>query len=517
MQQQTKSRTKQFVKNTIGSAVLQIVTIVVGFISPKMMLTAFGSEINGLTSSINQFISYLTLVEAGLSTATIFALYKPLADNDTDARDSVISAAKISYYRIGFIFVGLSVALAFVYPLIGHTDVLSYWEIVLLVIVLCCNSTINFFVLAKYRTLLTADQCGYVVSFAGAVQLVANLLFMYIGIKLGFNVVVVRALGILSFFLTSAILAIYVRIKYGRVNYKARPNMKALDKRWDAMSLQIMGVVFTGAPVIIMTAILDYKQISVYTIYYMIAGAVATCITVFTSGLGASFGNVYALGDKELLKKTTEEFRVTFYILVTVLYSVTLCTLVPFVSIYTRGINDVNYIVPLFGVFITLNGMLDNFKAPHGMLIQSFGKFKSIKRQTLIQTVLVIVITIPFTYWWGIVGSMAALCVCNLYMLIELLILSPKELVEMSIGKNVRQLIQILAIAFGLYGITCVIGYKPDSYLSWLVYALVIGAVSVAVTLIVFFIFDRKDVISVWERTKSFLKKGRKKKSVVAE
>ena len=72
MQPKVKSRTNQFLKNIIGSAVLQIVTIIVGFVSPKMMLTAFGSEINGLTSSINQFISYLALVEAGLSTATIF-------------------------------------------------------------------------------------------------------------------------------------------------------------------------------------------------------------------------------------------------------------------------------------------------------------------------------------------------------------------------------------------------------------------------------------------------------------
>lgn len=517
MQPKVKSRTNQFLKNIIGSAVLQIVTIIVGFVSPKMMLTAFGSEINGLTSSINQFISYLALVEAGLSTATIFALYKPLADNDTEARDSVISASRISYYRIGFLFVGLSVILALVYPFIGHTDALSYWEIVLLVIVLCSNSTINFFVLAKYRTLLTADQCGYAVSFASAVQLIANLILMYIGIKLGLGVVAVRAIAILSFFLTSAILAIYVRIKHGKVNYKAKPNMKALDKRWDAMSLQIMGVVFSGAPVIIMTAILDYKQISVYTIYNMIAGSVATCITVFTSGLGASFGNIYAIGDKELLKKTTEEFRVAFYMLVTVMYSITLCTLVPFVSIYTRGINDVNYIVPLFGVLLTLKGMLDNFKAPHGMLIQSFGKFKSIKRQTLIQTILVIVTTIPFTIWWGIVGSMAALCVCNLYMLIELLILSPKELVEMSVWKNVRQIIQMLAIAFGLYFITKAIGYKPDSYLSWLAYAAIIGVVSVLVTLVVFFIFDRTEVKNVGKRITSFIKRGRKKTSVVAE
>ena len=49
------------------------------FIIPCIMLKYYGSEINGLVSSINQFIVYFNLVEAGLSGAAIYVLYKPLA------------------------------------------------------------------------------------------------------------------------------------------------------------------------------------------------------------------------------------------------------------------------------------------------------------------------------------------------------------------------------------------------------------------------------------------------------
>ena len=511
MSNPTANRTDKFVRNVIGSAILQIVTVVTGFISPRLMLTAFGSEINGITSSIMQFISYLTLVEAGLSNATVFALYKPLADGDIKARDSVISAAKISYYRIGFLFVGLSLALAAVYPFIGEQSSLTYFEMFALVLVLCCNSTFNFFILAKYRTLLTADQCGYAVSLSNAIQLIVHLIIVYVTINLGMSVVWVRGLGILSFFVTSAVLAFYTRHKYGKINYKAEPNMKALDKRWDAMGLQIMGVVATGAPVVIMTAILDFKQISVYSIYNMIAGSVATCISVFTNGLGAGFGNVYAIGDKALLKKTTEEFRTAFYILITIVYTVMLTCLLSFVRLYTDGITDVNYIVPTFAILITLKGLLDNFKAPHGMLIYSFGKFKAIRRQTAIQTVLILVTTILFTWWLGLNGAMLALCVANLYMLIELLILSPKELVDMSIAKNVRQIVQMLVIVFGIYGLSLVVGYQPANYLQWILYALVVGVVTVIVTVIAFLIFDHQETIGVWHRLLAFINQRKKK------
>ncbi len=514
MKSTTTSRTLQFIKNVGGSAILQIVTIITGFISPRLMLTAFGSEINGITSSITQFISYLTLVEAGLSNATVFALYKPLADKDTKARDAVISASRISYLRVGILFVLLSLGLALLYPFIGSTDAMSNLELGLLVLVLCSNTTINFFVLAKYRSLLTADQCGYIVSISSCVQLLVHLAIVYFTIQLGWGVVAVRALAIVSFGFTTLVLAVFTRLKYGKIDFHAPPNMKALDKRNDAMFLQIMGVITAATPVVVMTAFLDYKIISVYTIYNMIAGSVASCITVFTSGLSASFGNIYATNDKALLKKTTGEFRVAFYMLITIVYAVMLSTLIPFVRIYTEGITDVNYILPVFGILITLRGLSENLRAPHGMLVFSFGKYREIRHQTIIQGIFIVIFTTLFTLWWGLTGCMIALCLANVYMLVEMLILTPKVLVEMSVKRNVRQIIQILLIVFGIYGITEAVAYQPSGYLQWILFACMVGIVTVTVTVFVFFILDREDVKSVWQRICNLLKIKIRKKSV---
>ena len=74
------SRTKKFIYNTFTTALYQIVVMIVGFITPKSILNAYGSETNGLVTSINQFITYFNLVEAGLAGAAVYALYKPLAE-----------------------------------------------------------------------------------------------------------------------------------------------------------------------------------------------------------------------------------------------------------------------------------------------------------------------------------------------------------------------------------------------------------------------------------------------------
>lgn len=56
------SRTQTFLHNVAASAGLQVLNMVSGIIVPRLMLVYYGSEINGLVSSIVQFISYFILM-----------------------------------------------------------------------------------------------------------------------------------------------------------------------------------------------------------------------------------------------------------------------------------------------------------------------------------------------------------------------------------------------------------------------------------------------------------------------
>lgn len=87
-------RTTQFFYSTIVTAIYQFIIMISGFIVPRVMLVAYGSELNGLVSSINQFISYFSLVEAGLAAAIVYSLYEPLATKNQDKINRILSAAK---------------------------------------------------------------------------------------------------------------------------------------------------------------------------------------------------------------------------------------------------------------------------------------------------------------------------------------------------------------------------------------------------------------------------------------
>ena len=108
-------KNKATLLNMISGMVLQFFTLVSGFILPKIILTCFGSEVNGLVSSLNQFLSYITLVEGGITGVIIANLYKPIVEQDNNKISSVLVTADRFYKKIGALFIGYSVVLSVVF------------------------------------------------------------------------------------------------------------------------------------------------------------------------------------------------------------------------------------------------------------------------------------------------------------------------------------------------------------------------------------------------------------------
>lgn len=65
-------------KNAISSLILQSTTIIQGLILPRLILYTFGSETNGLVSSINNLLGFISLLEGGLGAVVLAELYGPI-------------------------------------------------------------------------------------------------------------------------------------------------------------------------------------------------------------------------------------------------------------------------------------------------------------------------------------------------------------------------------------------------------------------------------------------------------
>lgn len=466
------NRSKKFLYNTVASIFQQLILMAVGLVLPRVMLVYYGSEINGITSSIRQFINYFSLVEAGVGASAIFALYKPLAEQNHGAVSSIVTAARRFYFKSGYLFTALTVLLAFCFPLIRKTAVLSSPELGSLVLILGAQGFLNFFLLSKYNVILTADQRSYVVAIATAVSSFLSAIVIVLLAHLHVNVVMAYALSLLSLAAQSLILFFYVRQKYSYLDFHAEPDNSAMDQRWDALYLQILGIVQAGAPVILTMVFLGYKEVSVYAIFNMVIGGINGLLSVFTSGLSASFGDVIARKETRTLQKTYQEFEFTYYAILTAVYACAFVLIMPFVRIYTAGITDVNYNAPLVGILIVINGFLFNLKTPQGMLVISAGLYRETRWQTTLQGAIAILGGAALAPFFGLPGVIFGSILANLYRDIDLLFFIPKHVTGLPPQNTLKQwVISLLEFVLILLPVTK-ISINAKSFLEWLFYGI---------------------------------------------
>lgn len=499
------NRTKKFFFNTVTTAALQIITMLSGFILPKVMLSVYGSEINGLVSSITQFISYLTLVEAGLSGAIVYSLYKPLAENNVPAINAIITAAKKFYFKTGYLFLGLVVGGALVYPLFIKTELLSPIEVGVLFVVLGANGILEFFTLAKYRALLTADQKTYVISLASIIQVVLNCIIITVLSFVGVSIVIVRLVAIISIILRTVILWIYCKKKYTYLDFSVTPDDSALSKRWDALYFQIIGVVHTGAPILIITVLLSLSDVSIYSIYHVVISGINSVLSIFTSGLSAGFGDLLVRGEKEGFKKAFQQFEYMYYILITIVYSTTMAAYIPFIKIYTANA-DINYIYPLFAILITVNGFFYSLKTPYGMLTIAAGKYRESRWQITAQAAIQIAASIVFGLIWGLNGIIIGTVLSNIYRDVDFIFFAPKHLITYKFTDSLKMWFRNGALfAILSFVLTLIPTNKVTGYLSWFAYAIILAVISTTGVILVNIIFDRTKMKECILRIKNML------------
>lgn len=500
------NRTKSVIYNSITTGILQVIIIIAGFITPRVIISVYGSEINGLITSITQFIAYFSLVEAGLAGASIYALYKPLADKDNKAVSGIISAAKHFYTQAGFMFVSLTLGMAVIYPIFIKTNALEPINVGILVLTLGVSGALEFFTLAKYRVLLTADQKTYVISLASVVNIIISTAVIVTLAHFNVNIVIVRIVALFSVFVRSLILLIYAKIRYGYINYNEAPNKESLDKRWDVLYWQIITNVQTGSTAVIATVFTNLATVSVYTVYHLVIGGIKSILNVLVNGLYASFGDVIAKRQQETLQKTYREFEFAYYNLIAVVFSISIITIMPFIRIYTRGITDANYDVPILGFLFVLDGLMYSIKVPQGMLVQSAGLYTETKKQVTIQGLIAVVIGIAMAPFYGLPGIMVGMLLSNIYRWIDLLFFIPRNVTKLPVRstllRQMRVFIAIIISCIPFFLIMNVPYSNPSGYIEWVIYATMAGLFSVFVVLIIALLFDREELNNIKKRLK---------------
>ena len=138
-------RGKKVAINTVCSLAQEFVSVICGFILPRLILATFGSKYNGLIASITQFLSCAVLLRSGLGGVTRAALYKPLALYDHVNICSIVNATDRYMKRIGMILAVLILVFATLYPILIRNEFGWFFTFSLVIIIGASTFAESFF------------------------------------------------------------------------------------------------------------------------------------------------------------------------------------------------------------------------------------------------------------------------------------------------------------------------------------------------------------------------------------
>ena len=152
---------KKLTKNIVISFCGQLFVLILGIIIPRVLIINYGSDINGLISTVTQIFTYMALLEAGIGQAARNALFKPIIENDKKEISYVASVAR-NYFRKLTLIYGLGVLiLSITVPFILKSNV-DKITICLIVLFQGFAGVISFYFIETQTIILNADGRGYV-------------------------------------------------------------------------------------------------------------------------------------------------------------------------------------------------------------------------------------------------------------------------------------------------------------------------------------------------------------------
>lgn len=501
-----KSRTIGAFRNVVISILSELTAIVCGLVLPRLILSNFGSAYNGITQSITQFISIIALMKSGIGGATRAALYKPLSNNDYQSVSEIVACTEKFMRKVAMIFVAFIAIFACVYPFwINDFD----WVFTSTLIVIISISTfVQYYFGFTYQMVLWADQKQYVTMLVEILSTVLNTIVSVVLINSNCTIHIVKLGTAVVNVITPFFLFFYVRKKYHIVKVENVSEDK-VPQRWDAFAHEAATFVCKNTDVMVLTVLTSLLEVSVYTVYHYVISNLRKVVNTFVTGFGAAFGNMFAKEEYDLIKKNLGIYELIIYSLVSIIYSVTMVMIIPFVLIYTKGVNDVDYYRPLFAIAITIGGAFDCYRDPYKTLVTSAGHYKQTRNGAILEAVLNIVISVICTIKFGLIGVAIGTLCAMIFRTCQYAIYLSNKLINRSIFYFIKHVVISIGIIIGISYISKL--YMPETLnlLQWIMYSVVTTSLALILTLATDYIFYKEDLkLLIQKVTSNF---GRKK------
>lgn len=299
-----RSRTEYSVINMFTGAVGYVINTVTGFICRVIFVRTLGAEYLGVGGLFTNVLSVLSLAELGISSAIIYALYKPIAENDEEKIASIMQFYRKAYAVIGTAVGIIGLLLLPFLKFIIHNPVDIKENIYLLYLLYLLNTVTSYFF--SYRaSLFTAMQRQYIVSAynyaATIIQSILQIIFLLVTHQY-IAYLLIRIISVIAYnvFVSRKAVKDYPYIKNKDAVPLSKPEKKSLFINIKALAIgKVSGVLVNSTDNIAITYFKGLSSVGFASNYTVLSSMVGSLIGLVFNALPGSIGNLNATSTKE--------------------------------------------------------------------------------------------------------------------------------------------------------------------------------------------------------------------------
>ena len=465
-------RKNKLLKNIVFGFGGQFIVLILGIIIPRIMLTSYGSDVNGLIGTVTQIFTYMALFEAGIGQAARNALYKPIAENDRGGISYITSVAQ-SYFRKITLYYGIGVIiLSCALPIVIKSQV-GDLTIFMVVLLQGLSGVVSFYFIQTQTTILASDGRGYINNGINVVNQILCYSVRIILASLGVNIAFLQLMYFIITLVKVVVYKIYFSRNYSWIDYKASPKNAKLKDRNAYIVTEIAWTMFSSTDMIVLSIFVSTQLSSVYSIYNLVFTNINVLLNAVYSSVVYILGQTYH-DNLNKYAKIHDIFTSVFLGGMTILMSIAYVLIIPFVELYTQGVTDIEYAYPALPVLFCLVQIISWSRYVTGNLTAVAGYAKYTGGVSMIEAIINVVLSVVLVQQFGIVGVLIATVVALPLKVVYCTYLSDKKILHRSYKRSLC----IMGCNYSFFAIVVFcsnfIIFPIDNYFEFIKYGIVV-------------------------------------------
>lgn len=324
-----RSRGKAAVVNSSVATFSQIVLILMQFIARTIFIHELGEQYLGLNGLFTNLLNMLNLAELGIGSAITFSLFEPIFKEDKRQVAAIMHLLR-KWYRIiaAVVFVGGLILVPFI-PYLIHNSAFSNWQLYIF-FVLALSGTVSTYLLSYKRTLLIADQLGYINTLNTVAYSVVQQTLQIVFLVIYPNFYVYLIIQVLSNLISNYNISRVVDRRYPFLNETDDPVDPSILSYFrknvvGMISAKLGGIVVNSTDNILISYFMGLADVGKYANYTLITTGLTSVLTQAVTAVSSSIGNLAVSKRKrQEVKVFNQYFSIT--VLVSLLMSVGLAS-----------------------------------------------------------------------------------------------------------------------------------------------------------------------------------------------